>query len=141
MCLGGQPPLVIGGWQYPFRLASKAQDTANWLDHVLGEWLDARDEDDESDLEWDPTDPDNMLVHPEQSWRRFVLCAAFDWQHLPEDGGIDDQDDAFLHDAAIIAKRMSQLRTAKKKNKERRKEAERRLQERGPGKWLNRRRR
>lgn len=117
----------VGRRPYPFRLKAKARETGEWLDKVLADWLDARDSDSEEDLEWDPEDPANILVRPERSWLQYSLCAAFEWRHLPREGGLDDQEEIFLHDAGIIARRLSQLRTVRKINKERREEAERRL--------------
>lgn len=58
---------------------------------------------------------------------QWTLCQAFQWRHLPRDGGLLAQDDVFLHDAGIISRRLEILRAARSRNKKRRKEAMERM--------------
>ena len=82
----------------------------------------------EKDFEgWDPEDPDNVLVDVDGSLAQWTLCQAFQWRHLPRPGGLLDQDDAFLHDVGIIARRLEILRKAHETNKARREEAKKRV--------------
>jgi len=81
-------------------------------DHLLA-WLD-----DDREPEWDLESPANVLLEPEESIAMWQMCQATDWAHLPNAGGWLDQDDIFLHDALLIAKRLSMLRKRKKSDRD-----------------------
>lgn len=123
-CSSGQPTVCPWWWPGPFRLKARAHDDLARLDKFIGHWL--ADEDGDSG-EWDPLDPGNVLIDIDSSLAQWTLCQAFQWRHLPKPGGILAQDDVFLHDAAIISRRLGLLRAAKERNKKRREEAEKRL--------------
>lgn len=55
------------------------------------------------------------------------LCSATDWAHLPRAGGWLDQDDAFLHDAMLISRRLRVLRLKKRLTKKAHDDAARKM--------------
>ena len=113
----------------PFWLKEQARDDLARLDGYISDWLDSEDDGDEDAPlpEWDPLDPDNILISADRSWAEYALCSALNWRHLPEAGGLGDQSDRFLHDMNVISRRMSIMRKARKINESRRKDARKRL--------------
>lgn len=94
------------------------------MDNHLTGWL---DDDDKEIPPWDLEDPNNLLLEPEQSLIMWQLCQSVEWAHLPKEGGWLDQDDVFLHDMMVIARRLSYLRKRKKRDRDAHEEAAKRM--------------
>lgn len=93
----------------------------------MSSWAD----DSDRDPEWELDSPANVLADKERSFALWQLCHASDWKVLPKAGGWEDQSDVFLRDALIITRRLGQLKTIKRRDKESQKKAERKLLGRG----------
>ncbi len=89
------------------------------MDKAIRAWLRA-DRDDE-----DPGGFDEDLARPDESLVLFGLCRMCDWAVLPEAGGWLDQPDWFVHDMALIARRMAYVRRREGKAKAAREKLER----------------
>ncbi len=58
---------------------------------------------DDDDFTWD-------LLEPEAAWRVWTMLEATEWRHLPQAGGLLDQDEALMSDLAAIGARSSIVR-------------------------------
>lgn len=58
--------------------------------------LDAQEPDQEEPEDWDP--PINL----ETAWSVWTLLRSTGWKHLPNDGGLLQQDELLMRDVAII---------------------------------------
>jgi len=82
------------------------------VDKAIRAWLRADKDEGETEAGFD-----EGLARPDESLVLFGLCRMCDWAVLPEAGGWLDQPDWFVHDMALIARRMAYTRRREDKAK------------------------
>lgn len=83
------------------------------LEHRLDAWLDAKqktepDLDDEKIVVW------SLHREVEALWDLWKMMEALDWKHLPNAGGLLDQDEALMQDLMTISWRRDRLEARRK---------------------------